>query len=67
MTRLADAPTSFRSVSSTARALNVPASWLRSEAEAGRVPALRAGRRLLFDLDAVRAALVNRSLSNATT
>lgn len=35
----------------------VPRGWLRAEAEAGRVPHLRAGERLLF-----RAALVERVL-----
>jgi hypothetical protein len=44
-----------------ARRLRVPAGWLRSEALAGRVPVLRAGRRLLFNVDAVRAALLERA------
>ena len=32
--------------------------WLKSEAEAGRVPCFRAGRRLLFDPEAVERALL---------
>jgi len=44
-----------------ARRLGVPARWLRNEALAGRVPALRAGSRLLFNVEAVRAALLARA------
>jgi hypothetical protein len=36
-------------------------AWLRAEAEAGRIPCLRAGRRLLFDVQAVEAALIRRA------
>jgi len=49
------------SLSRAARRLGVPAWWLRTEAVLGRVPALRAGQRLLFDVDAVRAALLERA------
>ena len=41
--------------------LGVPAAWLRSEAEAGRVPYLRAGRRLLFNLAEVERSLLERA------
>jgi hypothetical protein len=36
-----------------ARRLRVPPKWLRAEAEAGRIPHLKAGAVLLFDADAV--------------
>ena len=36
-------------------------SWLKSEAEAGRIPCFKAGRRLLFDPDAVERALMARA------
>ena len=36
-----------------ARRLGVTQRWLRSEADAGRVPCLRAGDRYLFNLPAV--------------
>ena len=36
-------------------------SWLKAEAEAGRIPCLRAGRRLLFDPLAVDQALLARA------
>ena len=41
--------------------LGVPATWLRSEAQAGRLPHLKAGARFLFDLDAVEAELLRRA------
>jgi len=36
-------------------------AWLRREARAGRIPSFRAGRRLLFDPDAVEASLIERA------
>ncbi|MCL4190695.1 MAG: hypothetical protein KJZ87_03030 [Thermoguttaceae bacterium] len=48
------------SINRAARRLGVTAAWLRAEAEAGRVPCLRAGTRYLFDLDALTAALAAR-------
>jgi hypothetical protein len=44
-----------------ARWLRVPVGWLQAEAEAGRVPCLRAGNRFLCDPDAVEAALLERA------
>jgi hypothetical protein len=44
-----------------ARRLRVPSRWLRAEAEAGRVPSLRAGNQFLSDLEAVEAALLERA------
>lgn len=44
-----------------ARALHIPAKWLKDEAEAGRVPCLRAGRTLLFHPESVEKALVRRA------
>lgn len=35
--------------------------WLRAEAEAGRIPCFQVGRRLLFDAEAVEAALLERA------
>ena len=39
----------------------IPMTFLRTEARAGRVPFLRAGRRLLFDVLSVHQALVARA------
>ena len=44
-----------------AAALRLPALWLKAEADAGRIPCLRVGRRLLFNLDAVKATLAERA------
>lgn len=41
--------------------LRVPQKWLRDEAEAGRVPHLKAGQRLLFDAEVVEALLLKRA------
>jgi hypothetical protein len=37
------------------------AAWLKDQAEAGEIPCLRGGRRLLFDADAVEAVLIERA------
>jgi hypothetical protein len=44
-----------------ARQLRVPFRWLRAEAEASRIPALRAGKQFLCDAAAVEAALLERA------
>lgn len=44
-----------------ARHLRVPARWLRDEIEAGRLPALRAGRAILLHVPTVVAALAERA------
>ena len=40
-----------------ARRIGVTRQWLRAEADAGRIPCLRAGKRYLFNLAAVKDAL----------
>ena len=44
-----------------ARRLGVTQQWLRTEANAGRIPHLRAGRRHLFNPDAVEAAIAEQA------
>ena len=44
-----------------ARRLGVTQTWLRREAQAGRVPALRADSRLLFEPEAVENAVARRA------
>ena len=39
-------------------------AWLQAEAEAGRIPCFKAGRRLLFDPEAVECALLQRAGQN---
>lgn len=46
-----------------ARRLGVSVRWLRAEADAGRVPCLRAGRRYLFSAMALAEALTARARS----
>jgi hypothetical protein len=42
----------------------LPREWLREEALAGRLPCLRIGRKLLFNLTAVQQVLAERAASN---
>jgi len=49
-----------------ARRLRVPVKWLREEAEAGRVPALRAGNVLLCNPTAVEEVLLERARQPVT-
>jgi hypothetical protein len=44
-----------------ARWLRVPTAWLRAEAEAGRIPCLRAGAAILCDPAVVETALLDRA------
>ena len=43
------------------RLLRVPVKWLWQEAEAGRVPCLKADMALLFDHDTVERVLLDRA------
>ena len=45
-----------------AKRLRVPVSWLREEAADGRVPHLKAGKQILFNPEAVEAALLKRAI-----
>jgi hypothetical protein len=46
-----------------ARRLGVTQQWLRDQAEAGKVPCLKADRRLLFNPAAVQEALASKAAS----
>jgi hypothetical protein len=41
--------------------LRIPVKWLKAEALAGRIPHLKAGRKLLFNIEAVEYALSERA------
>jgi hypothetical protein len=41
--------------------LRLSEHWLRGEAEAGRIPCLKVGRKLLFNQRAVESALAERA------
>lgn len=55
----------FISLEELAAELGLPAAWLRAEADAGRIPSLRAGRRRMFNLESVEEVLIDRSASRA--
>jgi hypothetical protein len=46
---------------SMARLLRVTEPWLRSEAEAGRIPHLKAGEQLLFNPELVEQLILRRA------
>jgi hypothetical protein len=48
-----------------ARKLGVPANWLKAEADAGRVPHLRAGAKYVFELSAAAEAIAQQIRANA--
>lgn len=44
-----------------AKQLGLSVAWLRAEVDAGRLPHLKAGKRLLFSVEAVREHLIRRA------
>lgn len=56
-----DGQTQLVALPRLARHLGVPASWLRVEADAGRLPAIRAGSQRLFNLEVVERILAERA------
>jgi hypothetical protein len=56
----------LHSLGVAAVALRVPRAWLEAEAEAGRLPALHAGNRWLFNLPVVECELARRAARPAT-
>lgn len=55
------------SLPALARRLKIPATWLRAEADAGRLPHLRAGRIRLFNQKRVEAVLADRAAQEGLT
>lgn len=45
----------------------LPQAWLKAEALAGRLPCFKAGRKLLFDPEAVEKALLERAAKGKET
>lgn len=58
---MADSENTLTNLAGLARRLRLPMDWLRTEADAGRLPCLKVGRRRLFNLGAVEAALAERA------
>jgi hypothetical protein len=53
------------SLNRLAAELRLPRNWLKQEAQAGRLPSLRVGRRLLFNVAAVEQVLADRAANPA--
>jgi excisionase family DNA binding protein len=51
----------LNTLSMEARRLRVPVAWLRDEADAGRIPAIKAGRQYLFASATVDQVLFQRA------
>jgi excisionase family DNA binding protein len=49
------------SLPALAEALKLPESWIKAEADAGRIPHLKIGKRYRFNRDAVFGALAKRA------
>jgi len=49
-----------------ARVARVPATWLKAEAEADRIPHLKAGARMLFHAPTVERILLERATKAET-
>jgi excisionase family DNA binding protein len=55
--------TKYLRLEELADATRLPAAWLKREADAGRLPHIRAGRLRMFNLAAVMQALADRQES----
>lgn len=51
----------FSELAGEMRAFGVPASWLKKEAEKGKLPALKIGNRRVFSVNAVKDHLLQRA------
>jgi len=60
LTRMQNAD-ELMNVHGVARVLRLPVTWLMAEADKGALPCLRIGRRRLFNIRAVKAALAERA------
>jgi hypothetical protein len=56
-----DAESSFANLRRLASRTGLPAAWLKAEADAGRIPCLRVGRSLKFNVEAVERVLAERA------
>lgn len=54
----------FVTLRALAKRLCLPATWLKAETDRGRIPCLRAGRRCLYNVEAVEQCLLNRAVTN---
>ena len=54
----------LRDLAQRFRRYGLSMAWLGREARDGRIPSFKVGRRMLFDSDAVEAALIERAKTN---
>ncbi|MFT4593580.1 MAG: hypothetical protein ACI9JK_001292 [Phycisphaerales bacterium] len=52
------------SIDGLSESLQLSKRWLHAEAKAGRIPSLIAGKRRLFNIDAVQQCLAKRAAKN---
>ena len=57
--------TQLRSLPALADALKLPKSWIKAEADAGRIPHLRIGKRYRFSYEAVVRALAEQAANRS--
>ena len=57
--------TELLSLPALAQALNLPGAWIKAEADAGRIPHLKIGKRYRFNREAVIRALAERAAMTA--
>ena len=67
MNATTERPASFVPATTAAYRLGISAAWIRTEALAGRLPHIRVGRRLMFNIPVVEAALIEQAQANATS
>ena len=53
----------FVNLTSLSARTGLPAWWLKSEADAGRIPFLRVGKRMVFSVQAVQTAIAEQMSS----
>ena len=55
------APAGLVNAAQAAAALDVPESWLRSQARTGKLPSVRCGKYVRFDIAEIKLHLANKS------
>ena len=51
-------------INGLAYALKISRNWLKAEADEGRIPFLKAGKKRLFNIEAVRRVLAQRAANS---
>lgn len=56
--------TPFVSLHTLSQQLGLSAAWIKAQARVGKIPSLRMGRRLMFNLQDVQDALIEQTKAN---